>query len=68
MKNQEQTIPCPVCNTKIHFDAIQLMQGVKFKCPNEQCGSSIGLSPESKINTENVMDKFNDLKDSIDKK
>tara|TARA_R110001632_G_scaffold58548_2_gene142488 strand:+ start:1852 stop:2058 length:207 start_codon:yes stop_codon:yes gene_type:complete len=68
MKNQEQTIPCPVCNTKIPFDTIQLMQGATFQCPNEQCNSSIGLSPESKIDTENVIYKLDDLKDSDGKK
>ncbi len=62
MINQEQAIPCPVCTTKIPFDATQLMQGVKFKCPNEQCDASIGLSMESKPLVESAMEKLNEIK------
>jgi len=68
MINQEQTIPCPVCNTKIPFTASQLLQGVQFKCPNEECNASISLSKESKPIVENTMNKLDEVKGIIGKK
>ena len=47
MIDQEQSIPCPVCNTKIPFQVTELLIGVQFKCPNAQCDASIGLSQVS---------------------
>lgn len=47
MINQEQNIPCPVCNTKIPFQVTELLKGVQFKCPNTQCDASIGLAQVS---------------------
>ncbi len=67
MINQEQVIPCPVCNTKIPFDPTQLMQGVKFQCPNQQCDASIGLAMESKPIVEEAMDKFKEMKGTVGK-
>ena len=68
MINQEQNIACPVCSTKIPFEATQLLQGVQFKCPNEQCDASIGLSMESKDVVGNAMEKFNEMKGAVAKK
>tara|TARA_R110002072_G_scaffold85317_4_gene193405 strand:+ start:4958 stop:5161 length:204 start_codon:yes stop_codon:yes gene_type:complete len=62
MKNKEQVIPCPVCNTKIPFDTNQLLMGTSFICPNEQCNASIALSKESKPEIENVITKFENIK------
>ena len=58
----EQTIPCPVCGTKIPFDTNQLLLGILFKCPSPGCDASIGLPGESKPIVEETMNKFNELK------
>ena len=68
MINQEQVIPCPVCQTKIPFDPIQLMQGVQYACPNINCDAVIGLAQESKPTVEAAMDKFNEMKSNLGKK
>jgi hypothetical protein len=68
MINQEQVIACPVCSTKIPFDANQLMIGVKFQCPNQQCDASIGLAMESKPVVEEALEKFNEMKGKVEKK
>lgn len=60
MFNQDQTIPCPVCQTKIPFDTQQLLAGVKFMCPN--CQAAIGLADESKPLVQKTMDGFDQLK------
>lgn len=52
----EQTIPCPVCKTGIHFDTRQLLQGAQFICPG--CGAGIGLSEESKDVVEKALTAF----------
>ena len=67
MINQEQNIPCPVCNTKIAFVATQLMQGMRFHCPNELCDASIGIAIESKPVVEEAMDKLNEIKGKVGK-
>jgi hypothetical protein len=56
----EQQLPCPVCSTKIPFDAKQLIAGVQFVCPN--CQSSIGLAYESKPLVEDALKKLEELK------
>lgn len=60
MINQEQSIPCPVCKTKIPFDAQQLLMGVKFTCGG--CFASIGIANESIETVQNAMDKLEELK------
>jgi hypothetical protein len=67
MINQEQVIPCPVCQTKIPFDSMQLMQGAQYACPNEQCDAVIGLAQESKPMVEEAMQKFNEMKSNLGK-
>lgn len=66
MINTEQSIPCPVCNTKICFDTKQLLMGVKFVCPT--CQAAIGLANESKPLLKDTMEKFESIKDNMTKK
>ena len=65
MISKEQTIPCPVCGTKISFDVTQLLTGVNFKCPNEACDTSIGLASDSKPIVQDTLGKFEDLKSNL---
>lgn len=65
MIQQNQNIPCPICNTKIPFDTKQLMMGIRFGCPN--CDASIGLAEESKELVEQTMEKFEAVKGRISK-
>lgn len=60
MKNLDQKISCPVCNTTILFDVNQLLMGVQFGCSN--CHASVGLASESKQLVETTMQKIEDLK------
>lgn len=60
MRNLDQKIPCPVCNTSILFDVNQLIMGVQFVCTN--CHASIGLASESKPMVEQTMQKIEDLR------
>jgi hypothetical protein len=65
MLNQDQTIPCPICGTKIPFDTNQLIMGVQFSCPNTECDASIGLAGESKEIVKETMEKFETFKGKI---
>jgi hypothetical protein len=67
MTNQDQTLPCPVCGTKISFDTYQLILGVKFSCPNPNCDAIISLANESKPIVKNTMEKFETLKKGVSK-
>lgn len=67
MINQDQTISCPICGTKIPFDTNQLIMGVQFSCPNSGCDASIGLAGESKEIVKETMEKFETFKGSISK-
>lgn len=58
----DQTIPCPSCNTTIHFDVSELLKGKSFAC--EGCGAKIALSTESKDNVKESMEDFNKLKEN----
>lgn len=66
MINKEQTIPCPVCQTKIPFDTKQLLLGMQFVCSN--CHAAIGLAQESKPIVEETMNKFEDIKSKLSHK
>lgn len=66
MINSDQSIPCPVCGTKIPFDTRQLLLGVQFVCSN--CQSAIGLANESKPIVEEAMEKFDKMKARLSKK
>jgi len=66
MINLEQAIPCPTCQTKIPFDAHQLMMGVQFACPG--CHALIGLASESRPEVAETMEKFDNLKQRLGKK
>ncbi len=65
MLNQDQTIPCPACGTKIPFDTNQLILGVQFSCPNTECDASIGLAGESKVIVKEAMEKLEMVKGKI---
>lgn len=65
MINQEQSIPCPTCQTKIPFDPQQLLMGVQFACPG--CHALIGLPAESRPVVEETMNKFEDMKSNLGK-
>lgn len=60
MITTEQFIPCPVCETKIPFNAQQLIQGYKFTCPT--CTSAVGISARSMDLVKNTMTKFDEIK------
>ncbi len=66
MINSEQSIPCPVCETKIPFDTKQLIMGAKFVCSN--CQAAIGLADESKPIVKETMEKFEAVKGKFAKK
>jgi len=66
MINQEQSIPCPTCKTKIPFNAQQLLMGAQFACPG--CLTVIGLASESRPIVEETMDKFQEMKENLGKK
>lgn len=65
MINQEQTIPCPTCQTKIPFDAHQLLMGAQFACPG--CHAVIGLPKESRPLVHETIQKFEKLKQEMGK-
>jgi len=60
--NPGQTIPCPVCKTGIPFDTKQLLQGVKFACPNPGCDAAISLADESKELVQKTIETFEKTK------
>jgi len=62
----EQTIPCPVCQTKVPFEPQALIRGVQFSCPT--CFAMIGIAQESIQDAKNAMDEFNALKKTMGKK
>lgn len=68
MINQDQTIPCPVCGTKIPFDTYQMLQGMQFACPNKECDAMIGLASESKPLVQETMEKFERVRTKLSKK
>jgi transcription initiation factor IIE alpha subunit len=58
----EQSIPCPTCQTKIPFDPHSLLQGAQFVCSN--CQGVIGLATDSKPLVEETMGKFDQMRKS----
>ena len=58
--NPSQSIPCPVCGTPIPFDINRLLRGERFSCP--KCEAKVSLSPESRPQTQDAVDKLNKLK------
>ena len=62
MSDNTSTIPCPVCKTKIPFDAMGLINGKVFQCPDPNCDASISLSNNSKPSIKSTMDKLDELK------
>lgn len=66
MINTEQTIPCPTCQHKIHFDTMQLLMGAQFVCIN--CQSAIGLAAESQPLVAQTMQQFERLKANLSSK
>jgi transcription initiation factor IIE alpha subunit len=66
MINPDQSIPCPVCKTKIPFDTKQLLLGVQFVCSN--CQSAIGLATESKAIVQKTIEKFEVVKETVAKR
>jgi len=62
MINPDQTIPCPVCETKIPFDAKELLGGVKFICPSSSCDATIGLASQSKPIVQDTLEKLESIK------
>jgi hypothetical protein len=62
MINHENTIPCPVCGTKIPFEIQALLAGTSFNCPNAECYSAIGLAPESAPIVKQTIEKLESIK------
>ncbi len=67
MTNREQFVSCPVCGDKIAIDTMQLLAGVRFKCPNLECDAVIGLPTESKPIVQQTMEKFEQVKGQLAK-
>lgn len=63
---QEQTLPCPTCQTKIPFDPVALIRGHKFSCPN--CQSVVGIANEEIENVSKIYQEYTKLKQKIAKK
>lgn len=59
----EQSIPCPICQTKVPFDAHALISGMKFTCPS--CQAVIGLAQESIPTASYAIEKYEDLKNNV---
>lgn len=67
MINQEQgqTIPCPVCSSKIPFNVQQLLLGVAFPCSNVACDAVVALAPESKPMVQEAVQQLESLKKNM---
>jgi len=65
MLNADQTIPCPACETKIPFDAKQLLSGAKFECPSNSCDATISIAPEAKPIVHETLDQLEEIKKNI---
>lgn len=61
MINYNQAVLCPVCQTKITFDAKQLLAGRQFNCPNSGCKAVIGLNKKSKPVVTPTLEKLNSV-------
>ena len=61
----EQNLPCPVCQSKIPFDSVALIQGYKFSCHN--CNATVGISNDDLEHTSKIYDKYNSLKQNLQK-
>ena len=66
MNSNPTTIPCPVCNTPIPIEVQSLLLGTKFSCP--QCSALIGIQQESVDVAKNAIEKFEELKQTLNKK
>jgi len=62
MMNNDQKIPCQVCNTPVPFDTHQFLQGIKFSCPNPNCDAVYGLPQSSHQIVKGAMDHLDELK------
>jgi hypothetical protein len=58
MSDNTTTIPCPICKTKIPFNAMGLINGKVFP----SCDASISLSNGSKPSIKSTIDKLEELK------
>lgn len=61
MMINNQSIPCPVCQSSIPFSIDQLLMGIHFACSNPECTASISLASESKPIVEETMEKFKEI-------
>ena len=61
--SQQQSIPCPVCQSAIPFSVHALLGGAGFSCTN--CGATISLHQESSHQVEETMHKFEELKSKV---
>ncbi len=60
MNNLEESVPCPVCSTKIPIDVHQMLRGVQFVCSN--CNAVVGLGNESRSLVDETMAKLEETK------
>lgn len=65
MNPTDQSISCPVCDTKIPFNPYLLLKGQQFTCPAPGCGATIGLSPPGRDVVDESMSKFQEMKSRI---
>lgn len=58
----QTTINCPDCNSEILIDSMLLLSGSSFKCPNENCDTSIALASEDIPKVSKAFAGFEQLK------
>lgn len=66
MITNDQTIPCPVCQSPIIFEVQALIKGQQFGCM--VCDAKVSLASESVDVVEESMDKLEKLKQNTLKK
>ena len=62
MENQI-SVPCPSCQTKIALNPSELLMGKAFECPG--CDVKISIANDNLTKAKDIIDKFNDLKKGL---
>ncbi|WP_438464191.1 hypothetical protein [Marinomonas sp. PE14-40] len=61
----QQQIPCPHCQSVILFDAKLFVSGMRFRCSNPDCNTSISISPTSLNQAKDVFENYESQKQTI---
>lgn len=67
MLNDDQKIPCQLCNTPVPFDINKFLQGFSFSCPNPNCDATYSLPSESRNCVQSAITQFEKLKSNHNK-